>query len=110
MPDTFVSEPIEPAPGSFAAPAAAGEPALPMRFAWRGRDYVVQEVIEQWKESGPERGGGREIYLRKHWYHVRTDDGSEMKIYFERQARSKGAARKRWWLYTVTRPEADPGA
>ena len=42
-----------------------------------------------------------EHYLRKHWFHVRTDDGSEMKIYFERKARTKGSARARWWIYTI---------
>ncbi len=100
MPDTFISEPIEPEPGSFAAPTAAGEPMLPTRFTWRGERYEIADVLAKWKESGKERGGS-EIYLRKHWYHIRTTDGQSMKIYFERQARSKGAARKRWWLYTV---------
>jgi hypothetical protein len=42
-------------------------------------------------------------YLRKHWFHVRTGDGSHMKIYFERSARSKGTERARWWLFTVVK-------
>jgi hypothetical protein len=47
-----------------------------------------------------------ERYLRKHWFHVRAHDGTEMKLYFERQARSKGTERARWWIFTVVEPEA----
>jgi hypothetical protein len=31
-------------------------------------------------------------------------DGSEMKIYFERSARSKGSEKSRWWLFTLRSP------
>jgi DNA-directed RNA polymerase specialized sigma24 family protein len=34
---------------------------------------------------------------------ARTGDGSHMKIYFERSARSKGTERARWWLFTVVK-------
>lgn len=41
----FVSESIQPVAGSFAAGATGvGEPALPMRFVWRGVTYEVAQV------------------------------------------------------------------
>ena len=108
MSEQFISEAIEPVADSFdRSGAAAGEPAMPLRFMWRGREYAVAEVLDRWKESGREKGGS-EIYLRKHWYHVRTTDGCEMKLYFERQPRSKAQRTQRWWLYTMSTHE-DPG-
>ena len=81
--------------------AVLGEPMLPSRFRWRGKDLEVAEVLGHWKESGPCTSGGGERYLRKHWFHVRCADGQEMKLYFERQPRSKSTAKSRWWLYTL---------
>ena len=104
----FVGEPIKPVAGSSSAGAmATGAPGLPARFVWRGDEHEVADVLEVWKESGPCRSGGGERYLRKHWYRVRTRDGAEMTLYFERQARSKAQQKKRWWLYTVSAPSAD---
>jgi len=106
MTDQFVSEAIEPVGASFAtADMARGEPGLPQRFRWRGREYAVEDVMDQWKESGPCHSGANEMYLRKHWYRLRTDDGTVMNIYFQRQAKrgTKGARSPRWWLYTITR-------
>ncbi len=85
-----------------------GEPGLPEWFLWRDREVVVAEVLEVWKESRPERHTVGELYLRKHWYRIRADDGSVLTIYFERQARVKSQAKKRWWLYTIA--EASPPA
>lgn len=102
MTERFVSEPIQPAAGTFdAAGMTRGEPGLPKQFTWRDQQYTVAEVLEAWKEDGPCRSGSPEMYLRKHWYRIRTIEGPEMTIYFERQARSKQQSKKRWWLYTV---------
>jgi hypothetical protein len=102
MTEEFVSEPIGPDIKAFdTARMATGEPGLPKRFTWRDREYEIAEVLEQWKDSGPCKSGADEKYLRKHWYRIRTTDGTEMKIYFERQPRSKGQAKSRWWVYTV---------
>lgn len=106
MTDQFVSEAIEPIDGTFdTAGMARGEPGLPGRFRWRGREYAVDEVMDRWKESGPCRNGADEVYLRKHWYKLRTDDGVVMKLYFQRQPKRGSAGKKqpRWWLYTITR-------
>ncbi len=102
MSEEFVSESIMPVAGAFdAAPMTRGEPGLPARFVWREQEYTVADVVEAWKESGPCRSGGSEMYLRKHWFKIRTDKGLEMTVYFERQPRTKRQSKKRWWLYTV---------
>ena len=106
MSEEFVSEPIKPVAGTFdTVGMTRGEPGLPGRFVWRQQEYAVAEVFRTWKESGPCRSGGPEQYLRKHWFKIRTDNGLEMTMYFERQARTKRQARNRWWLYTINKPQ-----
>ena len=100
--EQFIGEAIKPVEGTMDAPAmSTGGPGLPGRFTWRKREYVVAEILEKWKEHGNAREGPGEQYLRKHWFRVRTTDGTEMRIYFERNARSKNQRKTRWWLYTV---------
>jgi hypothetical protein len=98
----FISEPIKPVELGVGTTVVAGEPILPHSFVWRGQTYIVDQVIEKWKESSPCRNGANEMYVRKHWYRIRTTDGLVMDIYFERQPASKRQAKQRWWLYTVT--------
>jgi hypothetical protein len=106
MSEEFISEPIEPVAGMFDTSAMTrGEPGLPERFKWRDKEYAVLDVLEAWKETGPCKSGGPEKYLRKHWYKIRTDRGSEMILYFERQPRSKTRNKMRWWLYTINTKE-----
>lgn len=105
MSHTFVSEPITPDTSAMQTRMmASGAPAPPNTFRWRDQSYKIQGIIDQWKESAPCKHSGTEMYLRKHWFHIRTTDGSEMKIYFERQARSKAQKKQRWWLYTIETP------
>ena len=120
MKESLISEPIRPAfstaeghPDAVAGdshPAAGafqavGEPLLPSSFVWRGEEQTIAVVIERWKELSHAGASMQERYVRKHWYRIRTGAGLEMKIYFERQARSKGGAKQRWWLYSVLRSE-----
>jgi len=107
--ERFVSEPIVPIGGSFSTSTmATGEPGFPMRFEWRGAEYEVARIIEKWKTTGDCRSGSDERYIRKHWYRIATTDGTEMKIYFERQPRSGRDKRRRWWLATVSRKDTAP--
>jgi hypothetical protein len=100
--EEFVGEPMIPAPGTGHAPAMArGEPGLPTRFTWRGREYRITGVIRQWKSSGPCRSGGGEIYLRRHWHRVLTDPPAVMTVYCDRQAKDRKHPKARWWVYTV---------
>jgi len=84
---------------------AVGEPMLPQRFVWRGEELTIAEVTERWKEYSRPGATMPERYLRKHWYRIRTGEGREMKIYFERQARSKAGAKQRWWLFSMFESE-----
>ena len=100
--EQFVSEPIKPLQGTFdPAGMTRGEPGLPHRFLWRDKEYTVAEVLEAWKEDGPCKSASSEMYLRKHWFRVATEQGAEMTLYFQRQPRSKRQSKARWWLYTV---------
>jgi phosphoribosylglycinamide formyltransferase-1 len=102
MQEQFVCEPIRPVAGTMdVAGMLRGEPGLPQRFTWRGAEYAVAEVLETWKDTGPCRSGAPEQYVRKHWFRIRTTGGEEMKVYFDRQARSKRERKTRWWLHTV---------
>lgn len=97
----FISEAITPAAGvSDASAMARGEPGLPTQFAWRGRQYQLAAVLRAWKTSAPDRG---ELYLRRHWYEIRTACGLEMILYCERQARKGKDPKGRWFLYTLRR-------
>jgi hypothetical protein len=100
--DEFVSEEITPvAKTASTASMARGEPGLPARFTWRHAQYDVVDVQETWKSSGPCRSGGREVYLRRHWYKVRTEPPAVMTLYFERQANHPGRPKARWWIYSI---------
>ncbi len=102
MVENFISELIKPVEGTFdTAAMTRGEPGLPKKFTWRDKEYEVAEILEVWKETGPCKSGSEEQYLRKHWYKIRTTTDEIMTLYFERQARSKGQSKARWWLYTI---------
>ena len=107
MSQRFVSEPITPAEDTFdSAETPVGKPPLPMRFTWRDQEYEVDRVLDRRKETGADKSHkSGEMYVRKHWFTVKTTSGHTMKLYFERQARSKAQNKSRWWLFTV----ADPG-
>lgn len=103
--DQFVSEPISPVADSFDTTAMTiGEPGVPMCFRWRKKEYRIARVVEKWKTTGDCRHGSGEQYVRRHWFRIVTDDGREMVLYFDRQARSKKTA-ERWWLASASREE-----
>ena len=100
----FISEPITPEPGSFDPQAMSfGLAGLPGAFEWRGERYVVVECLDHRKVSTPEQTGER--YLRRQEFTVMLESGQTAVIYIERQSRpgvSREAAKKRWYLYTIT--------
>jgi phosphoribosylglycinamide formyltransferase-1 len=106
----FVSEAIKPVVETADSNAmAAGGPGLPREFIWRGEAVRIAAVLRTWRETGSCRHGSSESYVRKHWFEVRTASGRKAQIYFERQPRSHGKA-KRWWLYTIEKGRQDPTA
>ena len=107
MPEQFISETISPVQGTTDTTSmVAGGPGLPRRFRWRGTEYEVAEIVDTWRELSACRHGSSEQYVRKHWFRVRVTGGETMKLYFERQARSKRDSRRRWWLYSVDGEES----
>jgi len=101
MAEQFISEAIQPVVGTFdAARMSTGEPGLPRQFQWRSQTIHVARVLKTWRETGPCHHGSGERYARKHWFEVLTGCGNTMKIYFERQPRSR-KNRSRWWLFTM---------
>jgi hypothetical protein len=106
MPDKFISEQLTPDVSTInTRTMVSGEPGLPQKFIWRGKEIVVEAVLEKWKETGRCTSGADEQYVRKHWFRILTTDGSIMKIYFERQPASKQQRMKRWWLFSMSKPD-----
>jgi phosphoribosylglycinamide formyltransferase-1 len=101
MAEQFISAAIQPIGGTFdAARMSTGEPGLPRQFRWGSQTIQIARVLKTWRETGPCRHGSGEAYVRKHWFEVLTDCGERMKIYFERQPRSR-RNKIRWWLFTI---------
>lgn len=99
--EEFVSEPLTPLAGTSDASAMSrGEPGLPAQFDWRGQRYEVAGILRMWKTCTPDRG---ELYLRRHWYTIRTTSGVEMTLYCERQTKTARRPKSRWYVYTVRR-------
>jgi hypothetical protein len=99
----LISEPITPRAGTFdTARMGRGEPGLPAGFTWRGRSLEIIEELRAWKQPSREgaRAGG-DLYLRRHYYRLRMDDGAVWTVYFVRQAPRSGNDKARWFLYTI---------
>jgi hypothetical protein len=77
----------------------------PVSFRWRGRTYIVAEVLQEWVDAGfgdaPPQS--RKWYNRHHrrYYVVRTTSGDVFRIYLDYADRGNPA----WWLVS----KADPG-
>ncbi|MFA5362588.1 MAG: DUF6504 family protein [Candidatus Omnitrophota bacterium] len=101
MPEQFISEPIQPVPGSFDTRfMTGGVPGLPREFFWRGEKLTVSEVLRTWRTTGPCRHGSKEQYARRHWFEIKTASSGIMKIYFDKGTHGK---RKEmgWFLFTI---------
>ncbi|MEW6521802.1 MAG: DUF6504 family protein [Thermodesulfobacteriota bacterium] len=100
--ERFVCEPLKPvAETCDPGPMAIGEPGLPRQFVWRGRLIDIVAVLHTWRETGRCRHGSPEMYVRKHWFEVKTANDGIMKIYFDRQARRGHKSAARWWLFSI---------
>lgn len=78
---------------------AQGAPTCPRRFRWRGKEYIVAEVVEQSRQLRAH--DSRETYVRSHSFRVRTEDGWEMVLRCDRHIRGNP-----WRLFTVRAPES----
>jgi hypothetical protein len=103
--EEFISEPVTALAGQFDAHSmATGVPGLPGGFTWRGLDCLIVERLDQWKQSSPEGGrAGGEVYLRRHYFRLRMNDGAIWTVYFVRVATAGRNPRSRWFLYSIER-------
>lgn len=76
-----------------------GEPGLPEAFEWRDKQHKISEVVGNWKSYSNCLFNPKEIYLRKHWYEVKTDTGLRLVIYFDRQPRNQSQRKARWVIF-----------
>ena len=107
MATEFIGERIEPVAGTLdPARMARGEPGLPQRFRWRGGEHEITAVLETGRITGDCTHGSGEKYVRKHWYRVRTTAGTELRITFNRRARTAQELRDGWWIQSLTTPDA----
>lgn len=74
---------------------SSGEPLAPVRFRWRDRLVDVAEVVDTWRKV---TSGG---YVRRHYFHLRSADGTRYIVYCERQSRNHLHPTQRWFLYTM---------
>lgn len=105
--ESFIGEAVTPTPGTFdTAMMATGIPGLPHRFTWRGTEYSVAVVLKMWKTVGQCESGANEMYVRRHWYRVKTTSGDVMTLYCDRSVRGKNKTKGRWVLYSTVREES----
>jgi hypothetical protein len=100
----FVGEPIKPVLGTFHTEMMArGMPGLPRRFTWRGQEHEVEAILEVRRTLGPCTSGSGEMYVRRHWFTIRTTGGTTLTLYCDRQARRCQSPKARWWVFSIDR-------
>jgi hypothetical protein len=90
----FVSRPIKPRGNEFITQSSSGPP-VPRTFAWDDRTLRISAVLRTWRGTKSDRG---DVYLKRHWFELRTEEGATIEVYYDRDAR-RGASQ--WWLYTI---------
>jgi len=103
----IIGEPIEPEPGSFDTRwMARGQPGVPGRFKWRGKDYTVARVVKTWRSLGPCESGADETYVRGHFYRVLTTTDEVMVLHCSRfWGRGREKVKGRWTVCAVESPD-----
>jgi DNA polymerase IV len=96
----LISEPLRPTEEWLTTDAMSrGEPGLPAGFHWRDSVHRVATLVRAWKQVKPEASG--QMYLRRHYYELRMEDGATWTVYCLRQAGRSGANVPRWFLYRI---------
>jgi hypothetical protein len=97
-------------------PTLEKKPGVPSAFIWRGREYVIVELIREWHDYRT-RGKSKALYKRErgsYWvkksqrqgswgvgrdyYRVGTDSGEVFDIYYDRAPKGR-VAKGQWILY-----------
>jgi hypothetical protein len=95
-------------------PTLDKKPGLPAAFTWRGHEYVIVELLEEWHDYR-KRGKSKAFYEKErgsYWvtriqregswgvgrdyYRVRTESGEVFDIYYDRAPR--GQTKKGQWI------------
>lgn len=63
---------------------------VPRSFSWRGKTYMIESIIERWKDTG--RWWQDET--PKYFFRVKTADGGLWEIYLDTGSRL-------WFLYKI---------
>jgi hypothetical protein len=91
----FVSCPLVPTGDGFLTPTSGSEPPIPRVFLWGGRRLLITEVLRSWRSTKADRG---DVYLKRHWYELRTASGEKLEVYYDRESRRAASS---WWLYAI---------
>lgn len=91
----FISRALVVAGTGFLTPTGGSEPPVPCAFLWDGRTLQITEVLRTWRSTKTDRG---DVYLKRHWYELRTDTGAKLEVYYDRESPVGASA---WWLYTI---------
>lgn len=91
----FVGCALVPSGSGFLTPASGTEPPVPLAFVWGDRILAIGEILRSWRSTKTDRG---DVYLKRHWYELRTDTGAKLEVYYDRETRRNASP---WWLYTI---------
>ena len=83
-----------------------GEPAVPVSFVWREREFRIVEIIKTWQDWGFPPGSPRRKTwrLRRHrnYFQVRTEEERVFELYLDRKG-----PHLEWVLYREVTPGAE---
>jgi hypothetical protein len=116
LPFRLIDEPIE---VTFATePLYEKKPLCPISFNWRGVEYPIEKVLEEWEDyrrkGKMERNmvpGHLSSALRKgswgvgrFYFRVKVQQGNLFEIYFDRAPEHAGDRKGHWFLLGERRP------
>lgn len=88
--------PLTVPPGAYnLAEARRGEPGIPTRVIWQGRELAVTRFTRLPRTMSRDRGGSHEQYADRHYFTLDLEDGTSLDVYFLRRVRSP--REHRWW-------------
>ena len=110
IPKQFVGDAI--AVEFKARPWALKNPSCPQRFRWRGASYVIEELVEEWRDharKGRMARNQREAHLRRArqvgswgvgriYFRVRVQANRYFDLYYDR-APAGGHPHGQWFLF-----------
>lgn len=98
-------------------PSALKNPSCPQRFCWRGASYVIEELVEEWRDharKGRMARNQRAAHLRRAsqvgswgvgriYFRVRVQEQRYFDLYYDR-APAGGHPHGQWFLFRELEP------